>query len=250
MLTTQQLSELRASLLNSKKEIEERLRQSDHFDLERGHYHESMGELSSYDNHPADEGTDLFEREKDIALNEHIEKELKDIQQALKAIENGSYGICKKCGKEIPFERLEALPTALYCKEHSPDQFVSHNRPIEEGVLMPPYGKFEFDDVDSVVFDAEDSWQEVARFGTSESPSDFADPPDHYNETYIESHDPVGYVEEYENFAATDIHGKEVKVYPSNQHEEYEELLDEMGTMTSFGDLPASEKEPYTEKEE
>jgi hypothetical protein len=138
----------------------------------------------------------------------------------------------------------------LYCKEHSPDQFVSHNRPIEEGVLMPPYGKFEFDDVDSVAFDAEDSWQEVARFGTSESPSDFADPPDHYNETYIESHDSVGYVEEYENFAATDIHGKEVKVYPSNQHEEYEELLDEMGTMTSFGDLPASEKEPYTEKEE
>jgi hypothetical protein len=62
MLSTQQLAELRLQLLKEKEDLLEHRKQNDDFGLERGHYHESMGELSSYDNHPADEGTDLFER--------------------------------------------------------------------------------------------------------------------------------------------------------------------------------------------
>ncbi|MFS0864430.1 TraR/DksA C4-type zinc finger protein [Fredinandcohnia sp. 179-A 10B2 NHS] len=249
MLTNEQLSTFRSQLINAKNEVNELLRDSDHFDLERGHYHESVGELSSIDNHPADEATALYEREKDIALNEHIEKELEDIEYALQAIENGTYGKCEKCGKDIPFERLQAIPTTTYCVEHSPTQVVSHNRPIEEGVLMPPFGKFELDEQDAETYDAEDSWQDVARYGTSESPSDLTNSVDHYNETYIESDDIVGYVEDYENFIATDIEGKEITVYPNHQHERYEEVLDEEGIMTMFGDLPPYEKEPYTEDE-
>src|SRR5699024_5655249 len=126
---------------------------------------------------------------------EHTEKELLDINYALNAIEKGTYGVCEKCGKDIPIDRLEAIPTTTYCKEHSPTQIVSTNRPIEEGVLMPPFGKFEFDGEENTAFDAEDAWQEVARYGTSETPSDFSNPMDHYNETFIESDDQVGYVE-------------------------------------------------------
>ncbi|MFT4417090.1 yteA family sporulation protein [Fredinandcohnia humi] len=249
MLTNEQLSTFRSQLINAKKEVEQQLKEGDHFDLERGHLHGSVGELSSYDNHPGDEATELYEREKDIALNEHMEKELKDIKYALEAIENGTYGKCEKCGKDIPIKRLEAIPTTTYCVEHSPTQVVSHNRPIEEGVLMTPFGKFEFDEQDAEAYDAEDSWQDVARYGTSESPSDLSDPVDHYNDSYIESDDIVGYVEDYENFIATDIEGKEIIVYPNNQHERYEEDLDEEGLMTIFGDLPAYEKDPYTEEE-
>jgi len=249
MLTQEQLSTFRSQLIKAKNDIEDQFDRGDHFDLEHGHYHDSMGELSSIDNHPADEGTDLYEREKDIALNEHIEKQLEDIKYAMEAIENGTYGKCEKCGKDIPLERLEAIPTTTFCKEHSPTQIVSHNRPIEEGVLMPPFGKFEFDDEEAEVYDAEDSWQDVERYGTSETPSDFFDSVDHYNETFIESEDPVGYVEEYENFVATDIEGKEITVYPNHQHKRYEEALDEEGLMTIFGDLPPYEKDPYTEEE-
>jgi len=113
---------------------------------------------------------------------------------------------------------------------------------------MPPFGKFDKDLQDeNVSYDAEDSWQDVARYGTSEGPSDFYQPPDHYNDMYNESQENIGYVEDYENFVATDIEGKEIKVYPNQQHERYEQELDEEGIMTSFGDLPAFEHDPYVD---
>jgi YteA family regulatory protein len=248
MLSTLQIEKLRDQLLSDKRAIEDRFEKVGHYDLERGAIHEAMGELSSYDNHPADDATELYEREKDIALNEHTEKELKDIADALQAIEEGTYGKCKECGKDIQLERLEALPTVLYCKDHSPDQLVSHNRPVEEKVLMPAFGRFEYDETEGEAYDAEDSWQDVARYGTSETPSDIDMEVEDYNHAYVESDDPVGYVEDYENFIGTDIEGKNVQVYPSHQHNTYEDLLDEAGTMTIFGDLPPGEKEPYTEE--
>jgi YteA family regulatory protein len=116
MLTTEQLAGFRLQLLKEKEEIEERLEQNDHYGLERGHFHESMGELSSYDNHPADEGSELYEREKDIALNEHTDLQLRNINKALQAMENGTYGKCEVCGNEISFERLEALPNIVQIK--------------------------------------------------------------------------------------------------------------------------------------
>lgn len=249
MLTDHQLTSLRTYLIKRIETIEQQLTNNDHFDLKRGHYHESMGELSSYDNHPADEGSALYEREKDIALNEHTEKELNDIRDALRAMDEGTYGICETCGREIPFERLKALPTATHCKEHSPDQNVSRQRPLEEGVLMPPYGKFDFDDQDAEVYDAEDAWQEVARWGTSETPQDMEIPTGDYNDVYPESEDRTGYVEDYENFTGNDIDGKNITVYPNDQHEKYEEALDDEGIMTTFGDLKPYEKDPYTEEE-
>jgi YteA family regulatory protein len=250
MLSTQKLAELRLQLLRDKQELEEHFKQNDHFGLDRGHYHESMGELSSYDNHPADEGTDLYEREKDIALEEHYELELGNIDQALTAMENGTYGKCKTCGKEIPSERLEALPNTIYCKEHSPDQITSHERPLEEGVLMPPFGKFDMDEQhETVAFDAEDSWQTVAQWGTSDTPSDLAFPQDDYQDIYSEADENIGYVEDYENFVGNDLYGKNITVYPNPQHEHYEDALDEEGIMTSFGDLPAYEHDPYVDKD-
>ncbi|MGX1899741.1 yteA family sporulation protein [Thermolongibacillus altinsuensis] len=246
LLTSQQQSGLHARLLHDKKELQNRLRANDHFGKDRNFAHDSVGELSNYDNHPADSGTDLYEREKDLALNEHAERELKEIEHALHAMENGTYGICEKCGKEIPFERLEALPTTTFCKEHSPDQAVSKQRPIEEEVLRPPFGRFVVDEDDAETFDAEDSWQEVARFGTSETPSDIQGDTIHYDRMYIEAEEPIGYVEEFENFAAVDLYGNHVTVYPSISHEQYEDMLDSEQMMSIIGDLPPAEKEPYT----
>lgn len=251
MLSTEKLANLRLQLLAEKAEVEEHLDQNDHFDFERAHSHESMGELSSYDNHPADEGTDLYEREKDNALLEHYKLQLGNIDKALEAMENGTYGKCEVCGKEIPLERLQALPNTTYCIEHSPDQVTSHERPIEEDVLNPAWGKFDMDDKnEDVAFDAEDSWQTVAGWGTSETPSDVAFSQDDYQDIYIEADENIGYVEDYENFVGNDMYGKNITIYPNPQHEQYEEALDEEGIMTSFGDLPAFEHDPYVEHDE
>lgn len=249
MLTSEQLSTFHSQLIKAKKDIEARFNQNDHYGLTRGDAHESIGELSSYDNHPGDLGTELYEREKDVALNEHTEIELKNINDALNAIENGTYGKCAQCGKDISLDRLKALPTTIYCKEHSPDQFVSHQRPIEEDVLKPAFGQFEFDEKDAEVFDAEDSWQEVARFGTSETPSDIGEDTVHFNRMYVEAEENINYVEDFENFVGTDIEGKNLTVYSSIEHEEYEDMLDDYGAMSIIGDLPAHEKEPYVEED-
>ncbi|WP_423799441.1 yteA family sporulation protein [Neobacillus sp. SAB-20_R2A] len=251
MLSTEKLAGLRLQLLEEKSELEAHLEQNDHLGLGVGHAHESMGELSSYDNHPADEATELYEREKDNALLEHYKLELHNVNQALEAMENGTYGKCEVCGKEIPLERLEALPNTTYCIEHSPDQVTSHKRPVEEGVLMPPFGKFDMDEKDeSVAFDAEDSWQTVAQWGTSDTPSDLAFPQDDYQDVYVEADENIGYVEDYENFVGNDMYGKNITVYPNPQHEKYEDSLDEEGIMTSFGDLPAYEHDPYVDRDD
>ena len=174
-----------------------------------------------------------------------------DIEHALALIEKGTYGRCEVCGKDIPYERLSVLPTATTCSEHSSTVSVSKDRPIEEEVLNPPFGHFEKDEEDeNVAYDSEDAYQDVERYGNSETPQDLAVPPLSYSQMYMEYEEPLGYVEDYENYAATDITGKEVTVYPTKEHEKYEDLLDEEGIMTSFGDLPAYEKDPYTEDEE
>ncbi|GIN84837.1 hypothetical protein J6TS2_12230 [Heyndrickxia sporothermodurans] len=252
MLTNKQILELRSQLLSDKKELEHRLQQNDHYGLNTEHSQESVGELSNYDNHPGDGGTELYEREKDIALNEHSEYDLKNINKALESMANGSYGKCAECGREIPEERLQAVPTTLYCKEHSPDRTVSHDRPAEERVLLSSLGNFDFNDSrnEHVEFDAEDSWQSVAEWGTSESPSDFVNPPDHYNDMYFESDENVGYVENFENFVGNDMYGNHKQYFPNTQYREYTDSLDEDGIMTTFGDLPAYEHDPYVEDDE
>jgi RNA polymerase-binding transcription factor DksA len=79
---------------------------------------DSVGEISSYDQHQADMGTETFEREKDLSILEQVEAELADVEHALRRLDDGTYGTCEVCGKVIPDERLEAIPTARLCLEH------------------------------------------------------------------------------------------------------------------------------------
>jgi len=62
---------------------------------------DSTGEISLLDNHPADIGTEVFERGKDIKLAEDAEVVLKKIDEALSRMDAGDYGGCKRCGREI-----------------------------------------------------------------------------------------------------------------------------------------------------
>jgi YteA family regulatory protein len=234
MLTQEQKSQLRSQLVEWQSDLKRRLIENDQFDMERAMVKESLGELSNYDNHPADHGTEEFERGKDLALNEHAEKELTDLDIALEAMEKGTYGICEVCHKPIPFERLEALPTAMRCLEHSAEQFVSEKRPVEEDILRPPFGQFEYDERDATFFDAEDAWQEVAKYGTSETPSDFSDPEKFsYDDMFIESEEPVGYVEAVEGFLITDMEGNFIGV--NDEHNKYEAFLDDNNVTSIYG---------------
>jgi RNA polymerase-binding protein DksA len=64
-----------------------------------------------------DPGTRLSEREELETINALQSAQLEQVDQALTRIEDGSYGRCQECGVEVPFERLEALPSTPYCVE-------------------------------------------------------------------------------------------------------------------------------------
>jgi RNA polymerase-binding transcription factor DksA len=73
---------------------------------------EQVAELAAYDQHPADMGSETFEREKDLSILEQLETELAEIQAALQRVDEGTYGIDEVTGDPIVPERLDAVPTA------------------------------------------------------------------------------------------------------------------------------------------
>ena len=67
-----------------------------------------------------DQSTGLTEQEMRLELEEHEREKLLEVEEALKRIDDGTYGICLESGEEIPYERLRAVPTAKYtvrCQE-------------------------------------------------------------------------------------------------------------------------------------
>ena len=74
-------------------------------------------ELSSADQHPAEQATETLERELDLGILQSVESELGEVQAALERLDAGTYGTCEVCGKEIAEGRLEAMPAARYCLE-------------------------------------------------------------------------------------------------------------------------------------
>ncbi len=102
----QQLETERARLGAEKDKVESRAVRRNGADLSAE---------SQYDDHPAELGTDAFERERDLASRDEVEELLEEIEIALRKIEEGTYGLCDACGKPISPARLEALPYAALC---------------------------------------------------------------------------------------------------------------------------------------
>ncbi|HEX3015006.1 MAG TPA: TraR/DksA C4-type zinc finger protein [Desulfobacteria bacterium] len=164
----------------------------------RGTLRDEVGELSVADNHPGDVGTEVFERSKDIGLRENALIQIDKIKEAKQKMAEGTYGLCERCGKEIPLERLQAVPQTtlcVNCKEHDEVFEAQQVRPVEEETLWPPFGRTFHDLTKDNAFDGEDAWQAVARYGTAESPSDVTEADDAVD-TYIDSEEIIGAVED------------------------------------------------------
>lgn len=78
---------------------------------------EFSGDLSDYPLHIADVGTDANDRQKELEIMYTEERLVEEIEEALHRIENGGYGFCEQCGKEIQKERLDAKPYGRLCIE-------------------------------------------------------------------------------------------------------------------------------------
>jgi len=74
-------------------------------------------EASAFGMHQADAGSDAYDRDFALSLLSQEQDALYEIDQALKRIEVGTYGICEMSGKPIPHARLEAIPFARFTVE-------------------------------------------------------------------------------------------------------------------------------------
>ncbi|ADU96645.1 TraR/DksA family transcriptional regulator [Thermovibrio ammonificans] len=104
-LTGEQIQELKEILLQKKKEVME--------DIKRGLEANAQAEREIGD--IVDMSTDEFLRTFEMRIRDREAKYLKKIEKALQKIEDGTYGICEKCGACIGYERLKLRPVAELC---------------------------------------------------------------------------------------------------------------------------------------
>lgn len=109
----------RREILNNVSEIEQEALRKSRLD--------ATGDLSSMPIHMADLGTDNYEQEFVLGLMDSERQLLREIDDALQRIEDGTYGICEGTGKPIPKARLRAQPWARHC--------VQYARMLEQGLV-------------------------------------------------------------------------------------------------------------------
>lgn len=114
-LSKEQLDKLKKELEKEKEDILEELK-SVKSSLKNTSQRDLDGD-NSYSEDFADLGTSTFERERDLSIYENLKSTLSNINQSFKAMEEGSYGLCVRCGKEISYKRLSAIPFAELCLE-------------------------------------------------------------------------------------------------------------------------------------
>lgn len=75
--------------------------------------HDRISDSASF----AEVGTDSFERETALNIASGESEWLSEVDDALKRIEEGTFGTCEGCDRQIPKKRLEVFPSARYCIE-------------------------------------------------------------------------------------------------------------------------------------
>ena len=114
-LATKDIAYFEKRLLEERKRVLKEL--GHHGETFGASQQESAGELSSYSFHMADQGTDAMEREKAFLFASQEGRFLWHIDEALRRLYRSpdTFGRCHSCGRNIAFERLDALPHARYC---------------------------------------------------------------------------------------------------------------------------------------
>lgn len=103
------MEKFRKQLLKERERLESEMKVTNSDLADQG------SDLANYDNHPADSASDTYERTKDYALNENFRNMLEQIDEALRKIDDGTYGQCDRCGGAINPQRLKAIPYATLC---------------------------------------------------------------------------------------------------------------------------------------
>lgn len=187
----------RDKLYKEKKQVEELINKIKEFEPVK-FSSEANSELSIYSNHPADIGQEFSDKAKGIALEKTELEKLHEIKESLYDMEHGTYGICRICKKQIPDDRLEAVPYAKYCVQCKNEQdkliaMKNRGKPNEEKVIEETFGAGNNNNSKAMFFDIEDSYLSVEMNNELENVYAFND--------YNEEDENIGFVEEVEKIS-------------------------------------------------
>lgn len=101
-------------ILKKKDEILEEIKHISEDTLKKSQK-EASGDISGYTYHMADVATDTYDREFSLSLASNERKVIYELDDALKKIEEGTFGICEDCQNLISKNRLKAVPQARLC---------------------------------------------------------------------------------------------------------------------------------------
>ena len=125
-------------------------------------------EISGYDNHPGDIGTEVFMMEQDKGMKNKLENTLREIDESIEDIDKGDYGICDTCNKDINRERLDLIPYLKTCIECSSELSppIEFRQLSDEKISGNYFGTIK---KDHGYFDGEDTLQEVFQYNIVEN---------------------------------------------------------------------------------
>lgn len=153
----------RLKLFEEKKKLLKTLNNMTNME-EYGSMDNYYNELSQYDNHPADIGTEVFMREQDEGFKNNLKDTLREIDNSLVDIRNANYGKCQNCGKEIHEARLEIIPYLKTCLECSEELKTRIDNVVYESLEDEYITSFSFNSDEEIGFDREDAYLAVAQF--------------------------------------------------------------------------------------
>ncbi len=109
-----ELNDFKKLLLARKEEITEGIKHISDDTLKKSPK-DASGDISGYTYHMADVATDTYDREFSLGLASSEREVLYELEDALKKIDDGNFGICEECKSPIARTRLKAVPYARLC---------------------------------------------------------------------------------------------------------------------------------------
>jgi DnaK suppressor protein len=109
-----ELKQFRRQLLERREQFMESLRALEH-EVVQYNEPESHSVQSDVPTHPADQSDRTYEQSKDLQIATTERDMIRQIEEALRRIDDGTYGICLNCGKTIERRRLQVQPWAQLC---------------------------------------------------------------------------------------------------------------------------------------
>ncbi|KPN15274.1 general stress protein [Bacillus australimaris] len=120
-LTKEQQADLYERLIQLKEDVKGSKKKEESMLVESSEISNGVG------NHIADHGSIYLDRMTEQTLDQ-VDDQLEDeIDAALKRMEDGTYGVCEKTGKEIPYERLKAVPYTRFSIDAKKNEETTHD---------------------------------------------------------------------------------------------------------------------------